>query len=115
MGLLDSLKGMVGEVEAAAPGLIQAALATTQSGDLSGLAAKLEAGGFGEQVKSWLSTGSNLKITPDQIRSVLGNDEIQNLAKHFGLPVDEALQFMAEHLPATVDKASPNGTLAPSA
>ena len=31
-----------------------------------------------------------------------------------GLPVDEALKLLAQHLPGVVDQASPNGTLQPA-
>jgi Uncharacterized protein conserved in bacteria len=116
MGLLDniggSLKGVLGQVEAAAvPALISGVLAKTNLGDLQGLVTKLQQGGLNNQVQSWLGNGANLPITPDQLRSVLGNEQVKQLAQHFGLPVDAALKLMAEHLPAAVDQASPNGTL----
>jgi uncharacterized protein YidB (DUF937 family) len=118
MGLLDSiggLKGMFGEVEAAAaPALIQAVLAKTNLGDLQGLVNKLQAGGLGEQVQSWLGSGANLPVSADQIRAALGNDQVRQLAEHFGVPVDAALKLLAQHLPAAVDQASPNGQLQPT-
>jgi uncharacterized protein YidB (DUF937 family) len=117
MGLLDSfggLKGIVGEVEAAgAPALISAALAKTNLGDLQGLVSQLQQGGLGDQVKSWLGSGANLPVTADQLRSVLGNEQVKQLAEHFGVPVDAALNLLAQHLPAVVDQASPDGTVQP--
>jgi uncharacterized protein YidB (DUF937 family) len=119
MGLLDniggSLKGVLGQVEAAAvPALISGVLAKTNFGDLQGLVTKLQEGGLNNQVQSWLGNGANLPITADQLRSALGNEQVKQLAQHFGLPVDAALKLMAEHLPAAVDQASPNGTLQPA-
>jgi uncharacterized protein YidB (DUF937 family) len=115
MGLFDNLRGMVGQVVAAeAPALISAVLAKTNLGDLQGLVAKLQQGGLNEQVQSWLGDGANLPVTADQIRSALGNQQVQELARHFGLPVDTALKLLAEHLPTTVDQASPNGTIEPA-
>ena len=117
MGLFDggiggALKGALGQVEAAAmPALISAALAKTNLGDLQGMVAQLQQGGLGEQVQSWLGNGANMQITPDQLRAALGNDQVKQLAAHFGIPVDAALKMLAEHLPATVDQASPNGKL----
>jgi len=120
MGLLDSLggalKGVLGQVEAdAVPALVSAVLAKTNLGDLQGLVAKLQQGGLNDQVQSWLGNGANLPVTADQLRAALGNEQVQQLARELGLPIDGALKLLAEHLPAVVDQASPNGTLQPSA
>ena len=119
MGLLDSfggaLKGALGQVEAdAVPALISEVLAKTDVGDLQGLVTKLQQGGLDEQVRSWLGNGANLPITADQLRAALGNEQVQQLARELGLPIDGALKLLAEHLPAVVDQASPNGTIQPS-
>jgi uncharacterized protein YidB (DUF937 family) len=97
--------------EGAAPGLISAALAKTNLGDMQGLVNQLQQSGLGDQVKSWVGNGSNMPITADQLRAALGNDQIKQIAEHFGVPVDAALKLLAEHVPAAVDQASPNGTL----
>jgi uncharacterized protein YidB (DUF937 family) len=116
MGLLDQLgaywKGAIGQTTATAtPGMLTAVLAKTNLRDLQGLVTKLQQGGLDQQVKSWLGNGSNLPVTPDQLRAALGNEHVKQLAAQFGLPVDAALNKLAEHLPAAVDQASPSGTL----
>jgi uncharacterized protein YidB (DUF937 family) len=112
MGLLDSFGGALGKVAAAAaPTLIAAALSKTNLGDLQGIVNQLQQGGLGDQVKSWLGNGSNLPITAQQLQAALGDEHVKQRAEHFGVPVDQALNLLAEHLPATVDQASPNGTL----
>ncbi len=116
MGLLDnlggSLSGMLGQVTAAAaPGLISAMLAKTNLGDLQGIVSQLQQGGLGDQVKSWLGSGSNLPVTPQQLQAALGDEHVKQIAAHFGVPVDQALKLLSEHLPAAVDQASPDGTL----
>ena len=120
MGLLDSLggalKGVLGQVEAdAVPALISAVLAKTNLGDLQGLVNKLQQGGLSDQVQSWLGNGTNLPVTVDQLRTALGNEQVQQIARELGLPIDGALKLLAEYLPTTVDQASPNGTIQPSA
>jgi uncharacterized protein YidB (DUF937 family) len=116
MGLLDSLKGALGEVEASAlPTVINTVLAQTQYHDLNGLVAALTKGGLGPQVQSWLGNGQNMPITEDQLKAVLGNAQVQEFARHLGLPVDQTLSMMAKYLPEIVDKASPNGVLQPQA
>ena len=93
MGLLDNLnlggalRGALGEVEAAAlPAAINAVLAKTQYHDLNGLVAALQKGGMNAQVQSWLGPGANLPITEDQLKAVLGNAQLQEFARHLGLP-----------------------------
>src|ERR1700683_1089309 len=109
MGLFDSLKGALeGE---ALPALLNTVLAQTQYHDLPGLVAALEKGGLGPQVQSWLGNGTNMPITADQLKAVLGNAEVQAFARRSGRPVDEMLKLLAQYLPEIVDKASPNGTL----
>jgi len=109
MGLFDSLKGAL-ESEAL-PAMINVVLAQTQYHDLAGLVAALEQGGLGPQVKSWLGNGTNMPVTADQLKAVLGNTQVQEFARHLGLPVDETLKVMAQYLPEIIDKASPNGKL----
>jgi uncharacterized protein YidB (DUF937 family) len=117
MGLFDTLGGSLGgmlEQAAvnAAPGLIAEALAKTNLGGLQGVVNQLEQGGLGDQVKSWLGNGANMQVTPAQIEAALGNEQVRQLAAQFGIPVDGVLNFLAQHLPAAVDQASPDGKLA---
>ena len=120
MGLFDNLggalKGVLGQAEAAAlPELINAALARTNLGNLQGIVNQLQQSGLGPQVQSWLGNGPNMAITPDQLRGALGNEQVKQLAAHFGVPIDQVLNLLAERLPTAVDQASPNGTLQPAA
>lgn len=106
-----ALKGALDKVEAAAPGLVSSTLAKTNFGNLQGLVEQLQKGGLNDQVKSWLSSGANLPVTAEQVRSALGNQKVRQLADQFGLPVDATLKLLAEKLPAVVDQASPDGKL----
>jgi uncharacterized protein YidB (DUF937 family) len=107
-----ALKGaLASELAANAPALMNAALAKTDMGDLQGLVDQLRQGGLGDQVKSWLGDGQNIKVSPEQIQSALGNEQLQQLASHFGISLDAVSKLLAEHLPAAVDQASPDGTL----
>lgn len=121
MGLLQELnlggvlQGALGQIEAqAAPTLINALLAKTQFGDLNGLVAHLQQGGLQSQVQSWLGPGANMPITADQLKAVLGNSQVQEMARHLGLPVDAALNMLAQHLPNVVDQASKDGQMNPN-
>jgi uncharacterized protein YidB (DUF937 family) len=119
MGLLDSLTGALGvnagQVEAAAvPALLSAALSKTNLGGLQGLVTQLQQGGLGPQVQSWLGNGQDLPVTAEQLRGALDNEHVRQIAQHFGIDPDTALNLLAEHLPGIVDRASPQGTLNPS-
>ena len=116
MGLLDSLRGgVLGQLETAAlPAFISAALAKTNLGNLQGLVDQLQQAGLDKQVQSWLGNGPNMGVSVDQLRAALGNEQVRQLAQHFGVDPDAALNMLAEHLPNVVDQASPNGALQPA-
>ena len=112
MGLLDTLGGSLRNVAAAAaPVLIAEALKQTNLGNLQGIVNQLQQGGLGPQVQSWLGNGANVPVTPEQLRAALGDEHVQQLAAKFGVPTDQVLKLLAEHLPAVVDQASSDGKL----
>jgi uncharacterized protein YidB (DUF937 family) len=118
MGILDSLenspalKGVLAQLgEAVLPAVLGEVLGTGSQGGLNAIVAKLEQAGFGEQVKSWIGTGQNLPITADQLRQVLGNDTVRQLAAKYNIPVDQIAEVLAHQLPLAVDRASPDGKL----
>ncbi|MGA9083713.1 MAG: YidB family protein [Pseudolabrys sp.] len=86
-------------------------MAKTNLGDLQGVVNQLQQSGLGDQVKSWLGNGPNMKVTPEQIRAALGNQQVRQIAQQYGVPVDEVLKLLADHLPTEVDQASPNGKI----
>src|SRR5690348_6961020 len=120
MGLLETISGDVGAAFQDAlgrgetgrlPGIISEVLSRTGLGSLNGLIARLQQGGLGEQVSSWLGNRQNLPVSVEQLRAALGSEYVQQLARRLGLPVDEALSQLSENLPAAIDRASPNGSL----
>ena len=118
MGLFDelvsgALTGVTGggTQQSLLPGLLSQLLANTNLGSIGGLLQQLQQGGLGEQVSSWLGTGTNHAISADQLRSALGNEQLQQMAQSAGLPLDKLLAMLAQQLPGTVDKMSPDGTL----
>ena len=112
MSIFDSLKILFGQGDAAAlPALLSGGLANTNLGDLQGLVNRLQEGGLGAQVQSWLGDGQNLPITPDLLKSALDDEHVQQLAQHFGVEPDAVLNLLAEHLPTAVDQARQQGTV----
>ena len=114
MSIFDSLKALFSQGDAATlPSLLSEGLANTNLGDMQGLVNKLQAGGLGAQVQSWLGDGQNLPITPDLLKGVLADEHVQQLAQHFGIDRDAVLNLLAEHLPTAVDQARQQGIVSP--
>jgi len=118
MGIIDSLgsspacKSALGQLESAVlPVVLGEVLGTGAQGGLNAIVAKLQQAGLGEQVKSWIGNGQNLPITADQLKQVLGNDTVKQLAARFNIPVDQITEILAQQVPAAVDRASPDGKL----
>ena len=107
MGLLDGLLGgIVGaEMATVVNGLIQ------KHGGLQGLVSEFEKKGLGATVKSWVGTGPNQAISPDQVHQVLGADTIAQMAAKFGLSPQDLSQKLSQILPKAVDSLTPDGTI----
>lgn len=117
MGILDMLTSVMAARAAKdldpaiIPVVLSEVLGDGREGGLSAIVAKLQQGGFGDQVNSWIGTGGNLPISAQQLQDVLGNSTVRQLATRFGIPADQLSTVLAQVLPAAIDQASPNGTL----
>lgn len=78
---------------------------------LGGLVAQLQASGLGDQVQSWIGTGANKDVDPQQLRSAIGEDKLAGLAKGTGMPIDQLLPMLAAFLPQIVNMLTPKGRL----
>ena len=77
MSLFDSVIGALGAGQGGGNAndpmqLIMGLL--NQHGGLGGLLQKLQQGGLGDAVNSWVSTGANQPVTPDALGGALGHD-----------------------------------------
>jgi len=111
MGLLDGILG--GVVGAGALAVVQHYLES--HGGVEGVVAEFEKSGYGQQVKSWIGDGSNLPISADDVKKALGSEKLKQIAAATGVPIDQAAEYLAQHLPTAVDKSTPGGTLPPAA
>ena len=111
MGLLDSIAGAVmGKLGGTEGGMAQIALDMfNQHGGLNGVLDKLKTSGLGDQVASWVGTGENQAVSPDQITSALGSSQIAELAAKFGISPDVLSGQLAQHLPDVINKLTPHG------
>ena len=110
MSWSDALNGTVGSLigqaeRDALPGLIAGVLGTE---GLRNILARLKDAGLQGEIASWLDKNKdNLPITPDQIRTALGDEHVQQLARALGIPVDTVLATLAEYLPQAANAAGP--------
>jgi uncharacterized protein YidB (DUF937 family) len=108
MGLLDGVMG--GAVGASMVTLVSGLI--EKHGGLQGVVAQLEQQGLGGTVKSWIGTGANEPISPQQIHQTFGADTIANLAAKVGLTPQEVLDKLQHALPQVIDKLTPAGVVA---
>lgn len=114
MGLLDSVLGSLSQGGSGSGGnpLLEAVLSMVnnpQTGGLAGLLQKLQESGLGNVADSWVSTGKNLPISPDQLQNALGSGELGSLAEKLGMSTGDVSSQLADLLPGVVDKLTPNG------
>jgi uncharacterized protein YidB (DUF937 family) len=119
MGLFDSIAGQVlGSLGSAGDGkhagmidAIGGLLNSPQVGGISGLVKTFEQNGLGSTVASWIGTGANLPISPEQLQSVLGNSQVAAIAQKLGISPQDVSTHLAEYLPQIIDKLTPNGAV----
>jgi uncharacterized protein YidB (DUF937 family) len=80
-------------------------------GGLGGLLEKLQKGGLGNAINSWIGSGQNQPVSPGQLGSALGPDIIKTLAQRSGLSEEELIKQLSQVLPGLVDKLTPQGRL----
>lgn len=133
MGLLDSLIGAAAEAASGSlqnqprtsdpsanglpggldPQMLMALVGSllASSGGLQGLLAKLQSGGLGDAVQSWIGTGANQPVSGDQLGSALGPDLMGMIAAQLGGSPAQASGTLADLLPGLIDRLSPKGQL----
>jgi uncharacterized protein YidB (DUF937 family) len=95
--LMQALTGLLGQ--------------NSSVGGLAGLVQTFQKNGLGEIVNSWVGTGKNLPVTPQQIQQGLGGDLLKQLATKAGISTEAAGTQLAGLLPDLVDKLTPTGKI----
>ena len=105
MSLLDGLLGgaIGGEMATVVNSFIQ------QHGGVQGVVAQFEKQGLGPTVQSWVGSGPNQAISPDQVHQVFGSGMIAQLAAKAGLNPQDLAQKLSQVLPGAIDKLTPDG------
>ena len=108
-GLRSILGGLVGG--GGSPGLGGGGLGGALGGGLGGLGQILAQAGLGDQMKSWVSTGHNMPLSPDQVSQAFGPSRLGELAEATGMSHDEVAGQLSQMLPQVVDGLTPGGNL----
>jgi len=113
MGLLDNLENMAAGRVAGSNPEAAAVLEMIQNhpGGVSGMVEAFHNKGLGGVVNSWIGTGENQAVTPDQIQQALGSAPVQALAQKLGVSPEQAGSTLSQLLPTIMDKLSPNGAV----
>ncbi len=116
MGLLDSVLGSVlgGATGGAGSNNLMGAVVGLLGNDgpgggLGSLLGAFQQGGLGHVIQSWISTQSNLPISPAQLGSVMQSDVVSQLMSKTGLGQGDLMSQLSQMLPQVVDTLTPDG------
>jgi uncharacterized protein YidB (DUF937 family) len=124
-GLGDILGGLLGGKPAGAPGakpgaslseLIPGGLGSlfggaVLSGAVDNLIKGFQDSGHGHAAQSWVGTGPNQKIAPNDLVDALGSDTVDALSRQTGMSREDLLAGLSQHLPDLIDQLTPKGRL----
>ena len=78
---------------------------------LGDLLQRFQGAGLGHAADSWVGTGPNQPISPQDLHRALGDEQVQSLARQSGMSASQLLPLLAQFLPTIVDRMTPNGQL----
>jgi uncharacterized protein YidB (DUF937 family) len=104
-GWSDMLKGGLGGL------LAGGAAGSILSGGLGDLLRQFQQNGQGDTADSWVRPGPNKQISPNDLASALGADQIDALSSQTGLSREDLLDGLSQHLPGVIDQLTPEGRL----
>ena len=77
------------------------------------LLGRAQSRGLGRKVDSWVGTGPNEPLRPEEVDNVIEPHEIDQIARQAGVSREEARQVLAQVVPNMVDKLTPHGEVPP--
>jgi len=118
MALLDQLlSGLTGVSGSPLRGVLMNVLGQGGSqnggagGGLGGLLSSFEQAGLGHIARSWIGNGPNQPVSPQQLQTVFGEDQVQTMSRQSGMAPHDFLSQLSQHLPRVVDHMTPNGQM----
>ena len=125
MGLLDQILGNVLQPQQTGTGSLPSGIggvlmnmlgggdnrAAGTGGGLGGLLSSFEQAGLGHIAQSWVGSGPNQPVSPQQPQTFFGDDQVQTMARQAGMAPHDFLSQLSQHLPRVVDGVTPNGQM----
>ncbi len=114
MGLLSGLMGSQQQLPGGASpqqagGLLGSVMNSV--GGVQGLLGMAQQAGLGQKVQSWIGSGGNQPISPDEVSQIVPQSQLEQFAQQHGIPAGMASGLLAHILPHAVDQATPGGTV----
>jgi uncharacterized protein YidB (DUF937 family) len=81
------------------------------SGGLRDLVESFKSSGKGEIADSWVRTGPNKPISPQELERAISPEVWATLSEHTGLSREDLLSRLSRELPEAVDRYTPEGRL----
>ena len=81
------------------------------NGGLRHLVTDMENNGQGDAARSWVGTGENQSLEPDELARAVGLDDIEAVAQQTGLPREQVVSDLSQHLPDFINRLTPDGRL----
>jgi uncharacterized protein YidB (DUF937 family) len=82
-----------------------------QGSGLAGLVEQFRSAGMSEQVNSWVGSGRNLPVSPEQLQGAFGVDQMSQMAERMGLSTGDLSAQLSQMLPEAVDHFTPGGRM----
>ena len=100
------LGGMLGPLGGLLAG---GAAGSVLSGGLNDLLKQFQQNGHGEVANSWIGSGPNKAISPNDLASALGADRLNAMMSYSGMSREELLSGLSQQLPGMIDQLTPDG------
>lgn len=115
MDIMNLAKGMLakklGGDSDAVGGVMDSLLGGGDKMDIGSLIGTLKEKGLGDVAESWLGDGDNAEISADQLKDVLGGEQVAEAAAKLGTDEGSLLDTLKGALPQIIDKSSNGGSL----
>lgn len=115
MDIMKLATGMLaqklGGNNAAISGVMNSLIGGGDKMDIGSLVSGLQSKGLGDVASSWLGDGDNAEISADQLKDVLGAEQVSAAAAELGTDEGSLLDSLKDALPQMVDKSSSGGSL----
>ncbi|HEY2506281.1 MAG TPA: YidB family protein [Streptosporangiaceae bacterium] len=108
---MDEITTKLGGQQGQEGGIASLQKMMNSSGGLHGLTQKLQQGGLGKQVQSWIGSGQNQQVSGEQVHQAMDPQQMQQMSQQSGMSDEETCDCVAQALPHMVNNATPQGQM----